>query len=353
MTTIGAVIGRAAVPGRAAARVLRSVTVRRPSPRMQRFLVVAVAAFALLTSFYFFWLRDSSFVRVEHVTVTGLDTRDAARVRAALTVSARSMTTLHVDRKTLLESVEGFPVVRDIRVSSDFPHGLSIVVIQHTPAAIAVADGLRVPVAGDGTILRGVSVEGDLPKIQVSGELGTDRLKDKEALRDARLLGGAPVELRSRLLRVNETEEKGLSVEMSDGPELIFGDATRIRDKWDAAARVLADPTAKGATYIDVRLPDRPAAGGVAAETVTPVAPAGGIVGEVVPEPAAPTTTTPDPTTSAPTAEQATPAAPDQTEPAAPETTTPPPAAPEQAPQQQAPPAEGTAGGGATPNSQP
>jgi hypothetical protein len=39
--------------------------------------------------------------------------------------------------------------------------------------------------------------------------------------------------------------------------------------------RILADPEAAGASYIDVRLPGRPAAGGLPAETVAPVAPAG------------------------------------------------------------------------------
>jgi cell division protein FtsQ len=352
VSALGAVLGRVAVPGRAAARLLRSLPVRRPSPRMLRILGIALAVTALLTALYHLWLRDSSLVRVQEVTVSGLDTRDAARVRAALATSARTMTTLHVDHETLMQAVEPYPVVRDLRVSSDFPHGLRIVVIQHTAAAIAVADGVKVPVAGDGTLLRGVPVEGRLPTIQVAGKLGTERLTDRDALRDARVLGGAPVELRRRLDGVEESGDRGLVVEMREGPELIFGDGTRVRAKWDAAARVLADPTTRGATYIDLRLPDRPAAGGVAAETVTPVAPAGGVAD---PEAQAPAATTPDP--AAPAPEQATPATPDQAAPAQPEAA---PVAPEQAPAapQQAPPAEppptqGTPGGGAAVNPQP
>ena len=51
------------------------------------------------------------------------------------------------------------------------------------------------------------------------------------------------------------------------GPELYFGDADRVTAKWAAAARVLADASSKGATYVDVRLPERPVAGGVAPDT--------------------------------------------------------------------------------------
>jgi cell division protein FtsQ len=354
VNALAGVLGRVAVPGRAAARVLRAAATRRPSPRVQRALVIAAAALALLSALYLLWFRDSAFVGVERVTVTGLDTRDAGRMRAALTVSARSMTTLHVDHDRLMRAVEGYPVVRELRVTSDFPHALRIEVVQHTPAAIAVSHGLRVPVAGDGTLLRGVPVEGRLPTIQVSGALPPERLRDPGALRQARVLGGAPAALRGRLDKVEESKDDGLTVEMRDGPKLIFGDATRVRAKWDAAARVLADPAARGASYVDVRLPDRPAAGGVAAETVTPVAPAEGV--PAVPTDPAPTTTTPDQpaetTATAPSAEQAAPTAPEQTAPAAPPQQQPP-AQPQQAPQAQAPPTQGTPGGGATANPQP
>ena len=89
------------------------------------------------------------------------------------------------------------------------------------------------------------------------------------------MAGAAAAPLHRRLEKVVIRKEEGLVVPLRDGPELIFGDATRIRAKWTAAARVLADPAAAGASYIDLRLPGRPAAGGLPAETVTPVAPAG------------------------------------------------------------------------------
>ena len=46
------------------------------------------------------------------------------------------MTTLHVDREKLERSVAGYPVVRDLEISPDFPHGLRVHVIEHQPAAI-------------------------------------------------------------------------------------------------------------------------------------------------------------------------------------------------------------------------
>ena len=89
---------------------------------------------------------------------------------------------------------------------------------------------------------------------------------------------------------MSEGPEKGIVVELENGPEVIFGDADLAAEKWTAAVRVLADSDAAGATYIDVRLPDRPVAGGLPVETIDPVAPAGDVIAPPV-EPVTPDAT--------------------------------------------------------------
>jgi cell division protein FtsQ len=268
---VASVAGRRRIsPRRAAASA-----VRRLSPRLKRRLIALSVACLVLAAGYHFWLRDSSLVAVERVQVTGLTSADAARVRAALTTAAQTMTTLHVDREALDRAVATFPVVSTLQVRPDFPHGLRVHVIEYQPAAIAVSDSGRVPVAGDGTILRGVSVEGRLPTVDVSGALGTRFLVDRTARAGAAVAGGAPAALRSRIVDVQRRSDEGYVAQLRDGPELIFGSPTRLRAKWAAATRVLADLEARGASYVDLRIPSRPAVGGLAATTLTPVAPAG------------------------------------------------------------------------------
>jgi cell division protein FtsQ len=305
--------------------------------RLRRWLLIALAGGLVLAAVYQFWLRDSSLVAVEDVTVTGLTTKDAPRVRAALASAAHTMTTLHVQQEELEQAIAAYPVVRTLEVRADFPHGLEIHVVEHRPAALA--GGL--PVAGDGTILRGLPVEGSLPKIDARGDLQGDRLKDPAALHAARVAGGAPAALRPRLERVDTRSQDGIVVELREGPEIIFGDAKRIHAKWIAATRVLADPEAEGATYIDVRLPGRPAAGGLPAATLAPVAPAGT---EQLAPPA--TGTPPDATTVDPATEQLAPPAATEAPPAAPQ------GAPAPAPQSTPPapaPTDSTGAGGASP----
>lgn len=290
--------GAATVAGRRLVG-LRAVRLPALSARLRRRFLALATLCLLLAAAYQFWFRDSWLVAVERVTVTGLTRDDADRVRAALTAAARSMTTLHVEGDDLERVVEAYPIVKDLELSPDFPHTLRIRVIEHDPAAVAHTDGGRVAVAGDGTVLQGLAGEERLPTITAEGTVRGERLEDPAALAAARLAGAAPAALHGRVEKVRLRREDGFVVLLRDGPELIFGEAARTRAKWTAAARVLADRAAAGATYVDLRLPGRPAAGGLPAETVTPVAPAGA-TGYAAPSaaaeaPGAPATQTPAP----------------------------------------------------------
>lgn len=272
-----------------------------PSPRgAVRWLIAISAAIFVVFALYLLWFRDSSFVSVEKVTVQGASGDEAERLRASLVSIARSMSTLNVDRQKLDDVAAGYPVVRRIEVTPDFPHTLHIRVIEHVPAAIALVGGARVPVAADGTVLRGVEAKGALPEIQARDGLDGERLADPRARRAAAVAGAAPTVLRRRVEDVTIDPERGLVAQLKDGPEIVFGDVNRLEAKWIAAARVLADQDAQGASYVDVRLPTRPAVGGLSAAASV----------EQTPTYEAPTTseptTTPDPAATAATTPPAT-----------------------------------------------
>lgn len=244
-----------------------------PSPRARRRFVIAALLAAVLGAGYMLWLRDSGLVAVKEVEVTGLTGRDADRVRTALDGAARGMTTLHVDRDALEAAAAPFPVVRAIEVETDFPSGLRVTVIEQRPVAVLVSGERRIPVAGDGSVLSGLPTEGSLPEIHTAVAIPAAQLEPGATRDAARVAGGAPGVLVTRLDQVEREESRGLVVSVEDGPELIFGTAERLTAKWAAAVRVLADPDAAGAEYLDLRLPERPAAGGLAVETVDPVTP--------------------------------------------------------------------------------
>ena len=281
------------------------------SPHTRRRLVLAAVVALVLGSLYHFWLRDSSLVAVNDIEVTGLTTKDGPRIRAMLESAAEEMTTLHVRTEELEEVARAFPVVGSIHVEPDFPHGLRIAVEERPAAALVSVDGVPLPVAGDGTVLRGLRPPEGLPLLRMEKPATDGRVTDPETLRALLVAGAAPPGFAQRIDRVSEGPERGIVVELEDGPEVVFGDADYAVEKWTAAVRVLADADAAGATYIDVRLPERPVAGGLPVETIEPVAPAGEVIAPPVeavpPEEVAPTDaeavtpqTTVDPTTGAP-----------------------------------------------------
>jgi cell division protein FtsQ len=235
-----------------------------PPPRLRRPPLRAAVAFAVVFALIagaWLWLRDSPLVAVERVTVTGVSGPDAARVREALESAARDMTTLHVRDGELRTAVDPYPAVLGVKTDADFPHGLRIVVHERNPVGTVVAGEQRVPVAADGTLMRTTTSAG-LPQIAAKALPGGSHASDPQVRRAVAVLSAAPPALRARVRRVY-VGDRGWTLPLRDGPTLYFGGSERLAAKWAATATVLADPTSAGATYLDVRLPERPAAGGL------------------------------------------------------------------------------------------
>jgi cell division protein FtsQ len=245
-----------------------AVRLRRSAPRPWRLprlhprgLIAVVAVIGLLAGGWL-WLRDSPLVSVGPVTVTGASGPDAGRIRSALITAARGMTTLDVHSDQLRAAVAPYPLVRDVTVSTQFPHRMRIRVIEQTPVGVVVLGGRTIAVAGDGTLLHDGVASGTLPSIPLRAAPSSTRLSDPEAARAVALLAAAPYQLLAQIAQITTVPPHGLVAQLRGGPAIYFGDPTGAGAKWRAAIAVLADPGAAGAGYIDVTDPARPAAGG-------------------------------------------------------------------------------------------
>lgn len=227
-----------------------------PPPKV----LIALVALALALGGGYLWLRDSSLVAVKKVQITGVTGANAAQIRRALRASARTMTTLDVRSDQLRMAVSPYPIVKQLEVSSHFPHGLTIHVIEENPVGAVVVDGRTIAVAADGTLLSSVSATG-LPTIPLKVPPGGSRVSDPTARGAVSILAAAPPRLLESISQVTSVSPHGLVVQIRNGPSLYFGDATLVEAKWQAATAVLADPGSAGALYIDVTDPERPAAG--------------------------------------------------------------------------------------------
>jgi cell division protein FtsQ len=245
--------------------------VRRRLPRPgRRGLVVVFVLAAVLTGLYF-WVRQSSLVAVQQVTVTGVSGPNAAAIRQTLVQRAERMTTMEVDARALKASVARYPVVRSLRVSTHLPHAVTIAVFEQVP--VAVLDGTTV--SAHGTLLPGMSASArSLPTITAptmsngSGSAGgrPGSTVTGTARADVYLLAAAPYPIIARLTTAGWKPGRGLTVTLRNGPVIYFGDDHRLAAKWRSAILALASPTSAGASYVDVTDPARPAAG-VGADT--------------------------------------------------------------------------------------
>jgi len=247
-----------------------TMTVTRRGRRLLRFGLGLVLVLAVSFAGWM-WLRDSSLVAVRTVEITGVTASDGEQVKSALEAAGLEMTTLHVNPQALRDATANLTSVGSLKVATDFPHTLRVQVIERQPVAALETKGEqeRIPVTGDGVVMRGVTAERDLPNLVLDSAALGPKVTDQRALRALTIAGAAPDELLRRSSQV-VVNKQGVVVSLKNGPELVFGSDADARSKWIAAARVLAESSAAGATYLDLRIPGRVAAGGLA-----PVEPAG------------------------------------------------------------------------------
>jgi cell division protein FtsQ len=256
-------------------------------PHGRRRLVALVLVVAALGALYMFWLRDSSLVRVDRVSISGVSSSpDGARVRSKLTAAAQRMTTLHVDAGALRNAVADEPTVHSLSVQANFPHGLKIEIVENRAVALLVSPGRSVAVAPDGTVLAGSKLPSGLPTVRVSSLPPGARLAGGGTRDRVAVAGAAPPRLLARVDSISFERGRGAVAQLQHGPVIIFGQPLDLAQKWAAAVAVLAQHSSAGATYIDVRMPERPVAGGLGLQQEPqPQAQVGGAVPAVVPAP--------------------------------------------------------------------
>jgi cell division protein FtsQ len=231
---------------------------RLRAPR--RRALVAILGVVLALGGAWLWVRDSPLVAVNRVAVTGESGPDAGQIRSALIAAARNMTTLDVRVSQLHSAVAPYPAVKGIEVTTQFPHGMRIRVVEQEAVAVVVVGGRRTAVAGDGTLLHDAAAASALPQIPLRLPPGGTHLTGA-SLAEVELLAAAPARLLDRVSQATSVAGHGLVAQIRNGPSIYFGDASRLSAKWIAASAVLADTRSAGAVYIDVTEPQRPVAG--------------------------------------------------------------------------------------------
>lgn len=250
-----------------AAGAVGVAAIRKWRPSRSTLALIALGLLVVLASAWLL-VRNSHVVAVQQVRVVGLDGYYDKGARKAVVAEAKTMTTMNVSEDDLANAVGQYLDVADLRVDADYPHKLTIFVSVRRPVAAIKAGGRIVAVTGDGLVLESTRSLTSLPRIDAGSVIRDGRVGDPKSAQALSVLGAAPDVLLRRVKQV-DWQKRGLVLTLEKGVKLRFGDAGDAAAKWRAAAAVLASPAAKGATYIDLRIPDRPAIGGLGAAPVT------------------------------------------------------------------------------------
>ncbi len=135
------------------------------------------------------------------------------------------------------------------------------VAVPRLAAAIGEGSG-AVGVAADGRLVRWLPLpeEPPLPRLPLQAPPRGGRVKGP-ALEQVRVLAAVPDALRP-YVEASGYGESGVVANLTTGIEIRFGDDSRARRKWGAAAAVLANPAVGSLDYVNVQAPARPSWGG-------------------------------------------------------------------------------------------
>jgi cell division septal protein FtsQ len=259
--------GAGALPGALAGALRSGVSWIGGHALLRRGLIALLICLPLLAGGYLV-LRKSSFVEVSSVHVSGVSGPDAHAVESALVAAARRMSTLDVNTGALLAAVSAYPVVSQVHAYPRFPHGLRIVVSEQLPVASVTVGGLRTALAADGEVLGTGFLSSSLPTVGGDYLSSEGRVSSSGLLAALSVLSAEPAPL-ARLTSKIYTGPYGLTAEMKAGLLVYLGDASRPHAKWISLERVLVDQKSSGATSIDVRVPERPAASSSSASSAS------------------------------------------------------------------------------------
>lgn len=244
-------------PGRerGGAGVTRLRTRRQLDPRRRR-LVVA-GSVVVLAGVLAWVVLASPLLAVRTVQVDGAVALSADQVRDAAGV-AEGTPLVRVDTAAAAARVAGLPQVADAEVTRGWPDRVVVTVRERVAVAVVDQDGTRSLVDAGGTLFD--TITGDPPAGVVPlvvSDPGPDDRATAAALAAVVSLPGA---VRDQVTQVAATTPDDVTLTLTDGTTVLWGDASQADRKAEVLAAVLDQLGAGGldaATQVDVSSPDQ------------------------------------------------------------------------------------------------
>lgn len=222
---------------------------RRWRPRLpggRRAWAAATAALAVLAVLG--WLAiGTSLWGVRQVRVTGVESLSAEEVRQAAGIVPETPL-LRVHPGEVAERVRALPAVATVEVRRDWPDTVVIEVVEREPVAAVPVDDQYLLVDADGVVIRAVAAPPRELPVLVLPQAGPENPATQAALT---VLAALTPELRAELESLTVTDVDWITLSLSSGWTVVWGDATESLDK----ARVVTALLDREGEIIDVSAP--------------------------------------------------------------------------------------------------
>jgi cell division protein FtsQ len=192
----------------------------------------------------------TSVLGVREVVVTGSRIASPDEVRAAAAV-APGTSLLRLDTAAVAARVHALPSVADVDVRRSLPHTLRIDVTERAVAAVVPESGGFAVVSADGVVFQHLHAA---PPGAAVVRVDAPGPNDPATLAALRVLSALTARLRTVLAEVVAPSATQITLTLTDGRSVVWGDASDSALKAEVATALLGQP---GRT-IDVTVPDVP-----------------------------------------------------------------------------------------------
>jgi cell division protein FtsQ len=214
-----------------------------------RYLLAGVLVIALVVvGVYAVWF--STWLAVTTVDVSGAQTVSAAEIRQRAGIDDGTPL-VRVDVSGVEDRVASLPVVRSVKVTRQWPHGILISLQEREPVAVVQIGQTLRGMDEDGVVFRSYKrAPVGLPKVETS--IGTTAAALKEAATVVRAL---PSELSLRVDHVSVQTVDQISLVLKDGRTVVWGSSEQSDVKAKVAIGLLGQTQAK---VVNVSVPSKP-----------------------------------------------------------------------------------------------
>jgi cell division protein FtsQ len=214
-----------------------------------RVVLAVVVVLALVGGgIYAVWF--SSWLAVEKIEVSGAETVSATQLRQVSGIDIGEPL-VEVDLDSAERRIGALAVVRSVKVTRQWPHGVLVSVEERTPIAVVEIGGQLRGMDADGVVFRQYKkAPPDLPRVETS--IGTTAAALKEA---AKVISALPDDLTILVDHVQVTTVDQISLVLKDGREVQWGSADDSATKAEVLETLLA--TVEAQSY-DVSVPSKP-----------------------------------------------------------------------------------------------